>query len=120
MAINFVEIGKNIGEIRKRRGISQMRLSEMIDKSPAYISYIESGLKCMSMDTFVAIANALSVSSDELLKENIENNIKVANHEFAILIADCNEYEKKVLFSIVRSAKESMRANRHLINRRYK
>lgn len=87
MAINFVQIGKHIGEIRKRRGLSQQKLSEIIDKSPTYVSYIEGGLKCMSLDTFVSIANALQVSADELLKDNIENNIKVANHEFASLIA---------------------------------
>ena len=86
MAINFVQIGKHIGEIRKRRGLSQQKLSEIIDKSPTYVSYIEGGLKCMSLDTFVSIANALQVSADELLKDNIENNIKVANHEFASLI----------------------------------
>ena len=58
MAINFVQIGKHIGEIRKRRGLSQQKLSEIIDKSPTYVSYIEGGLKCMSLDTFVSIANA--------------------------------------------------------------
>ena len=47
MALNFVQIGKHIGEIRKRRGLSQQKLSEIIDKSPTYVSYIESGLKCM-------------------------------------------------------------------------
>lgn len=42
MAINFVQIGKHIGEIRKRRGLSQQKLSEIIDKSPTYVSYIGS------------------------------------------------------------------------------
>ena len=119
MAINFVQIGKHIGEIRKRRGLSQQKLSEIIDKSPTYVSYIEGGLKCMSLDTFVSIANALQVSADELLKDSIENTIKVSNHEFAVLIADCNEYKKRVLLSIAKSAKESLRENRHLApNRR--
>lgn len=40
MALNFVQIGKHIGEIRKRRGLSQQKLSEIIDKSPTYVSYI--------------------------------------------------------------------------------
>ena len=115
MALNFVQIGKHIGEIRKRRGLSQQKLSEIIDKSPTYVSYIESGLKCMSLVTFVSIANALHVSADELLKDNIENTIKVANHEFASLIADCSEYEKRILLSILNTAKAAMRENRHLL-----
>ena len=60
-----------------------------------------------------------AAEADELLKDSIENTIKVSNHEFAVLIADCNEYEKRVLLSIAKSAKESLRENRHLApNRR--
>lgn len=115
MAINFVQIGRHIGRIRKHRGLSQQRLAERINKSPTYVSYIESGLKCMSLDTFVSIANALQVSADELLKDSLENTVKVSNHEFASVIADCSEYEKRILLAIVKTAKESMRENRHLL-----
>lgn len=120
MALNFVQVGKHIGEIRRRRGLSQQKLSEIIDKSPTFISYIEGGLKCMSLDTFVAIANALQVSADELLKDSIENTIAVSNHEFASVIADCSEYEKRVLLAIVKTAKESMREYRHLLGTRHR
>ena len=119
MALNFVQVGKRVSEVRKRRGLSQQRLSEIIRKSPTYISYIEGGLKCMSLDTFVTVANALQVSADELLKDNIENTIVVSNHEFAEVISDCSEYEKRVLLAIAASAKEALRENfRFLSNRR--
>lgn len=118
MALNFVQIGKRVGEVRKRRGLSQHKLSEIIGKSPTYISYIEGGLKCMSLDTFVAVANALQVSADELLKDSIENTIVVSNHEFAALISDCSEYEKRVLLAMVTSAKEALRDNFHLLSKR--
>jgi len=118
MALNFVQIGKRVGELRKRRGISQTALAEMIDKSPTYISYIESGIKCMSLDTLVSIANALRVSADELLMDSLENTVKVSNHEFSALLADCNEYEKRVLLSVVESTKTALRENRHYIHYR--
>ncbi len=117
MVLNFVDVGKRIGEIRKRSGISQLTLSEMVKKSPTYISYIESGLKCMSLATFVAVANALHVSADELLMDSIENTIKVSNHEFADLISDCNEFEKRVLLDTAKAAKKAIRENRHFLNR---
>lgn len=120
MAINFVQVGKRIGEIRKQRGISQQILSDLINKSPTYVSYIEGGVKCMSLDTFVSIANALHVSADELLVDSIENTIRVSNHKFATVIADCNEYEKRVLLSIVISAKDSLRENQHLLPTHHK
>ena len=118
MALNFVQVGKRVSEVRKRRGLSQQRLAEIICKSPTHISYIEGGLKCMSLDTFVAVANALRVSADELLKDNIENTIVVSNHEFAEVISDCSEYEKRVLLSIVASAKEALRENFHFLSNR--
>lgn len=117
MVLNYVQIGKRIGEIRKRRGISQLTLSEMVNKSPTYISYIESGIKCMSLDTFVSIANALQVSADELLVDSIENTIKVSNHEFAELLSDCSEYEKRVLLEMAKAAKRAVRENRYLLFR---
>lgn len=118
MTLNFVQVGKRVCEIRKHRGLSQHRLAEIIGKSPTYISYIEGGFKCMSLDTFVSVANALRVSADELLKDSIENTIVVSNHEFADIISDCSEYEKRILLAVVITAKEALRENYHLLSKR--
>ena len=112
MVINYIAIGKKVRAIRKRRGLSQMVLAELIDRSPSYISCIETGSKSMSLETLVALANALNVSSDELLVDSMENTIKVSNHEFARLLADCNEYERRVLLDAAVATKESLRRNR--------
>lgn len=115
MALNLVQIGKRIGEIRKHHGLSQQKLSERINRSPTYVSYIEGGLKCMSLDTFVSIANVLQVSADELLMDNIENTIKVSNYKFAAIISDCSEYEKRILLEVLLAVKKSIRENRYLL-----
>ncbi len=107
-----------MGTIRKHRGISQLFLAELIDKSPSYISYVENGLKCMSLDTLVAVANALEVSADDLLMDSIKNTTKVANHEFATLLSDCSEYEKRVLQKKAKTLKEAMRENHCFLYRR--
>ena len=57
MSLNYKVIGKHIREVRQRNHLSQAMLSELVDKTPSYISYIESGIKSMSLDTFVLIAN---------------------------------------------------------------
>ena len=62
MSLDYKAIGKHIREARRRNHLSQAMLAEAVDKTPSYISYIESGLKSMSLDTFVLIANALGVS----------------------------------------------------------
>ncbi len=71
-SINSISIGQKIKALRVKRGMSQSDLSELIDKSPTYISYIENGVKSMSLETFVSIANALGCSADELLADNIQ------------------------------------------------
>ena len=43
MAFNTEALGRRIGEIRRRRGLSQMALAEQIEKAPTFISSIETG-----------------------------------------------------------------------------
>ena len=118
MALNYISIGQNIKAIRTRKGLSQLTLSELIDRSPTYISYIEGGIKSMSLDTFILLVNALNITADELLMDNLENTIKVSNHEFAALLSDCNDYEKRILFDVITAAKKSIRENRRYIQTR--
>lgn len=115
MALNLIQIGKRVRESRKRCALSQQELSESINRSPTYISYIENGLKCMSLDTFVSIANVLHVSADELLKDSIENTVNVINHEFSKIVFDCNEYERRILLEVALVVKNTIRENRHLL-----
>ena len=118
MTLNFINLGSRVKNVRNRRGISQMSLAEKIDKSATYISYIECGYKSMSLETFVAIANALNVSADELLMDSLDNTVKVSNHEFASIVQDCNEYERKVLLEVLAATKQSLRGNHYLITHR--
>lgn len=117
MAVNFISIGQKIKEIRKRRGLSQMALAELIDKTPAYLSYIENGSKSLSIDTFIQIANALNISADELLQDNLENTILVSNNAFATIISDCSEYERRVLLEAATALKTTLRSNRRFFSR---
>ena len=121
MALNIIQIGKRIRTIRKKRGFSQDYLAGKIGCNSSYLSYIESGVKCMSLEVFVKMANALNVSADELLLENLSNNIMATNHEFSEILTDCSEYEKRILLDVVITTKKSLRENRRLLQiHRYK
>lgn len=113
MEFNSKAIGHKMKLARKRRGLTQQDLAERIDCSPTYVSYIESGIKSMGLGTFVLIANSLNVSADELLVDVLENTVRASNHSFVDLLADCTEYERRVLQDILSAAKASMRANRN-------
>ena len=118
MQLNYIALGQRIRSIRTKKGISQMVLAERIDRSAAYMSYVENGYKSCSLDTLVLVANELNVSTDDLLVDSLANTIKVSNHEFATIVSDCNEYEMRVLLDFVKKAKESMREYKYLIRRK--
>ena len=111
MALNYISIGQKIKAIRKREGLSQLTLSELIDRSPTYVSYIERGIKSMSLDTFILLANALNTTADELLINNLKNTIKVSNHEFAALLSDCSDNERRFLLDVTIATKKALREN---------
>ena len=112
MTINHISLGQRIRLMRKKKGLTQLHLSELVGLSPTYISYIESGYKSMSLATFIDIANALNVTADELLVDSLENTVKVSNHELAALLSDCSEYEKRILLGVASATKKSLRENR--------
>lgn len=115
MTNNDLEVfGAKIKDIRKKRGFTQEQLSEMVSCSNTFICYIEKGKKCVSLDMFIDIANALNVSADELLHEFLENTIAVSNHQFAAITADCSTYEMRILLDLLTTAKQSLRENRGL------
>ena len=68
-----------------------------------------------SLDTLVRVANALNVSTDDLLVDSLTNTIKVSNHEFADILADCSDYELRVLLDMVKAAKQALREYKHLL-----
>lgn len=111
MALDNVALGKRVKHIRKKKGHTQMELAELLDKSTTYISDMERGIKGMSLETLVVLANVLHVSADEILVDSLENTIRVSNHEFARILSDCTDYEKRVLLDIVTAAKQSLRKN---------
>ena len=115
MQINYILLGQRIRAIRTKKGISQMELAERVNRSAAYMSYVETAYKVCSLDTLVRVANALNVSTDDLLVDSLTNTIKVSNYEFADILADCSDYELRVLLDMVKAAKQALREYKHLL-----
>ncbi len=111
MSIDYITVGKKIRSIRMRKGLSQLQLSEMVEVSPPYISYIENGVKNASIETLVKIANALQVSIDELLDDNLDDELIASIRAFGVVLSDCNEYEKRIMLDMVSAIKKSLRDN---------
>lgn len=115
MTINYSLIGNRIKAARKAKGLSQSELSELIDKSVGYMSYIETGSKKPSLETLIQIANTLEVTIDELLSDNLSATSSVSNTQMNRLLSDCDAYEKRVILLSVQSIKEALRTSKPLM-----
>ena len=63
------EMGQYISELRVRMGYSQTRLAELVDVTPYYVSYLESGKKSNpSIKIMAALFRELNMSKEEIEK----------------------------------------------------
>ena len=110
--IGYKAIGQRIRTARIKKGMTQEVVSYIVDVTPAHMSNIETGKTKVSLSTLIAIANALSVSVDALLCDNVLNVKVVFEIEAKELFKDCDEYEIRLLVDILKSAKEAIRKDR--------
>lgn len=68
-------MGKRLRELRKRKGLSQEKLSELIDVDPTTISNIENGKNYPSLNNLENILNALDSTFAEAFDFEHKNNI---------------------------------------------
>ena len=109
MGINYLDIGKRVRARRLHLGISQERLAELTDFSVSHMSAIETGKTKLGLPAIVYIANALNVSVDELLCGSLMQGKPVMQNEFAGLLADCTTEEARIILSVAKALKKSLR-----------
>ncbi len=97
MAIDYESIGKRIKSYRSMKNLSQEELGELVSINYRHISNIENGRRFPSLELIVAIANALDVSADDLLTDNLKHSSSPVDTEIHDLLLDCNHDEKAIL-----------------------
>ena len=97
MAIDYESIGKRIKSYRSMKNLSQEELGELVSINYRHISNIENGRRFPSLELIVAIANALDVSADDLLTDNLKHSSSPVDTEIHDLLLACNQDEKAIL-----------------------
>ena len=64
-------LGKKIRESRIKKGYTQQDLADRAHVGVVYISEIERGIKMPSLNIFIKIIDALGVSADYILRDEI-------------------------------------------------
>ena len=91
-------VGQRIKAAREKKSMTQEDLAARINISPTHVSVIERGTKILRIDTFVAIANVLEVSADELLVDVVDRAATgVASNLSAVIEVLPHEEKMRVL-----------------------
>ena len=109
--MDYSDVGKRIRNKRKKLSISQEQLAELVDISTTHMSHIETGNTKLSLPTLVKIANALKVSTDELLCDNLMASKRIFAGEIAEIIEKCDETQIRIITDLIKSAKQSLDKN---------
>lgn len=116
MELDYKAIGKRIKIARIKAGMTQESLCEIVNVSPSHMSNIETGTTKVSLTMIVNIANALSVTVDDLLCENLIYARPQFEKGIQEILDDCDAYEIRVVQNMAKSIVESLRANKRLRN----
>lgn len=107
--VDMKDLGARVKEARIRCKMSQMDLAEACSISVPYVSDIERGKKCFSVDILFRIALALQVSTDWLLRLDLPQTNYAYHKDAAELLADCSQEEALLLIDLLDSTKEIIR-----------
>ena len=106
MALDSRAIGKRIKQYRTQKQLSQEDLGNVIGVTRKHLSKIEIGERAPTLDLLILIANALDVSSDDLLVGNLTHSSSSVGKELHAILQDCNPYQKEMLIRVMKFLKE--------------
>ncbi len=109
MTLDYKAIGIRIRRLRKSYGLTQQALAELSNQEPSNISHIERGATKLSLPTIVNIANALSVTVDELLCDSVIESNSAFNKLANSILSDCTHRELRIITETMIALKENLR-----------
>ena len=98
----FKYLGQRIREERTKYRLTQEQLAEDAEVNESYIGQVERGEKNPSLETVVSIANALGVTVDYLLQEEIHVEPNSLINELISIAKDKNTDELRLMLNICR------------------
>ena len=69
--IDYTAMGGRIRNARQSLGLSQLELAEQCGLSVSFLGHIERGSRKMSLETLVSVCEALNLSADYLLQDEL-------------------------------------------------
>lgn len=99
--MDYTALGKRIRDERLMQRLTLEKLAERTDKSINFIGQIERGEGKPSLETLVDIANALGVTVDSLLSDNLKASDNSIDKEVLSLLHNMSDNGKRFILDTV-------------------
>lgn len=96
-----VELGIKLREARNKAGYTQEQLAEKADIGVMYLGEIECGVKMPSMKIFIKLVEALDVSADYILRNELPSGKEFVLDEITERLAGLTPNQRKAAVDIL-------------------
>jgi hypothetical protein len=103
LQLDYAAIGARIRKLRRQRLMTGERLAELADTSKANISHIETNNTKLSLAMLVRIANALQVTPNELLADNLSPQKAQFEQQLADIVENCSAAQLSLIVELART-----------------
>lgn len=103
-----VTLGKRIRESRIQRGYTQKELADRADIGAVYLSEIERGTKMPSLETFIKIVEALEISADYVLRDELSSGKEYICMEMTEKLLSLTPNQRKTAAAILNAYLDSL------------
>lgn len=102
MSIDFKIIGERIREARKKAGITQEELSEILDVTVGFISRMERGKTEVNLKRLGQIARILDIPLEELVSGTTPDSEKYLDKDLAKIYENCDADQQKLIYNVAK------------------
>lgn len=88
-------LGRKLREARQKKGYTQQALAEIADIGNVYLGEIERGLKMPSLNIFVKLIEALDISADYVLRDELTSGKEYIYDEITQKLKDLTPKQRK-------------------------
>lgn len=88
-------LGQKLRQIRLEKGYTQHALAEIAEIGNVYIGEIERGLKMPSLHSFIKLIEALDVSADYILRDELTSGTHYIYDDLTLRLKDLTPHQRK-------------------------
>ena len=100
-SVDKISLGNRIKTARLEKGFTQNALARYAGVSNVYLGEIERGLKMPSMSSFIKIIQALNISADYILRDEVASGERYVYDELADKMRDLTPKQRKTAADIL-------------------